>query len=120
MASQLLSDTQGIALEQYLFRVASEEINFVVSDAIINGSGSGQPLGMLNRDHLVELTVDEQDRPAIADDGLECADVAHPVATRAKKLAGGQPAQRRSDNRRDVQAGQPERFGDQAAGIRQG
>ena len=45
---ELLSDVRGIALEQYLFRVASEEINFMVSDAIINGTGSGQPLGILN------------------------------------------------------------------------
>ena len=52
-SDELLSDSQGIALEQYLFRVASEEINFVVSDAILNGTGSGQPLGILNSACLV-------------------------------------------------------------------
>ena len=55
---ELLSDSQGIALEQYLFRVASEEINFVVSDAILNGSGAGQPLGILNSAPLI--TVDKE------------------------------------------------------------
>lgn len=54
-SDELLSDAQGIALEQYLFRVASEEINFVVSDAILNGSGSGQPLGILNSSCLITV-----------------------------------------------------------------
>ena len=54
-SDELLSDSQGIALEQYLFRVASEEINFVVSDAIINGTGAGQPLGVLNSGCLVTV-----------------------------------------------------------------
>jgi HK97 family phage major capsid protein len=46
-SDELLADTQGVALEQYLLRVASEETNFVLGDAIINGSGSGQPQGIL-------------------------------------------------------------------------
>jgi HK97 family phage major capsid protein len=54
-SDELLSDAQGMALEQYLTRVASEEINFVVSDAILNGSGTGQPLGVLNSDALVTV-----------------------------------------------------------------
>ncbi len=57
-SDELLSDAQGMALEQYLTRVAGEEINFVVSDAILNGSGSGQPLGILNSGALV--TVDKE------------------------------------------------------------
>lgn len=36
------------ALEQYLTRAAVEEINFLTSDAIINGNGAGKPLGILN------------------------------------------------------------------------
>ena len=54
-SDELLSDAQGIALDQYLFRVASDEINFVVSDTILNGTGSGQPLGILNSDCLVTV-----------------------------------------------------------------
>jgi HK97 family phage major capsid protein len=47
-SDELLSDVQGMALEQYLLRVATDEINFVVGDAIINGTGAGQPVGLLN------------------------------------------------------------------------
>jgi HK97 family phage major capsid protein len=54
-SDELLGDAHGVALEQYLFRVASEEINFVVSDAIINGTGAGQPLGILNSDCLIAV-----------------------------------------------------------------
>src|SRR5207245_6805009 len=54
-SDELLSDSQGIALEQYLFRVASDEINFVVSDAILNGSGSGQPLGIPDSNCLIAV-----------------------------------------------------------------
>jgi len=54
-SDELLSDSQGVALEQYLFRVASEEINFVVSDAILNGTGAGQPLGILNSTPLITV-----------------------------------------------------------------
>lgn len=46
-SDELLGDTQGMALEQYLIRVATEETNFVVGDSIINGSGAGQPTGIL-------------------------------------------------------------------------
>lgn len=63
-SDELLSDTQGLALEQYLSRVASEEINFVVSDAILNGSGTGQPLGVLESDALV--VVDKETSQAAA------------------------------------------------------
>ncbi len=54
-SDELLSDAQGVALEQYLFRVASEEINFVVSDAILNGSGAGQPAGILGSACLITV-----------------------------------------------------------------
>lgn len=54
-SDELLSDVQGLALEQYLSRVASEEINFVVGDAILNGTGAGQPLGILNSPCLVTV-----------------------------------------------------------------
>jgi HK97 family phage major capsid protein len=35
------------ALNAYLTRAASEEINFLVNDSIINGTGAGQPKGLL-------------------------------------------------------------------------
>ncbi len=54
-SDELLADTQGLALEQYLLRVASEETNFVVGDSIVNGTGAGQPLGMLNSACLITV-----------------------------------------------------------------
>jgi HK97 family phage major capsid protein len=43
----------AVALEQYLSRAAIDEINFNVGDAIINGSGAGKPLGVLNSGSLI-------------------------------------------------------------------
>jgi len=37
----------AVALNQYITRAATEEINFMVNDAIINGTGAGQPKGIL-------------------------------------------------------------------------
>jgi HK97 family phage major capsid protein len=44
-----------IALNQYVTRAATDEINFLVGDAIINGTGAGQPLGILNSGCLVTV-----------------------------------------------------------------
>lgn len=40
-------DDSEIALEQYLGRLVSQEINFVVTDALVRGTGAGQPVGIL-------------------------------------------------------------------------
>jgi len=56
VSDELLSDVQGLALEQYLTRVATDEINFVVGDAIINGTGAGQPAGILGAGCLVTVS----------------------------------------------------------------
>ena len=45
-----------VALEQYLTRAATEEIAFLVNDAIINGTGTGQPLGILASASLISVT----------------------------------------------------------------
>lgn len=44
-----------IALEQFLSRAASATINFNVGDSIVNGDGSGKPLGLLNSTSLVTV-----------------------------------------------------------------
>lgn len=54
-SDELLADVQGMALEQYLLRIASEEISFVVGDAILNGTGAGQPQGILGSSCLVTV-----------------------------------------------------------------
>lgn len=63
-SDELLADTQGVVLEQYLTRVAGDEINFVVSDAIINGTGTGQPQGILGADCLVTVDAEVDQDPA--------------------------------------------------------
>ncbi len=44
-----------VALEQYLTRAATEEINFLVGDAIVNGVGGGQPLGIMKSGSLISV-----------------------------------------------------------------
>ncbi|MCI0680678.1 MAG: phage major capsid protein [Gemmataceae bacterium] len=55
-SDELLADTQGVALEQYLLRVASEETNFVLGDAIINGQGAGKPRGIVEAPCTIVVT----------------------------------------------------------------
>jgi len=43
------------AVEQWLTRAATDEINFMIGDAIINGDGSGKPLGVLGADCTVSV-----------------------------------------------------------------
>jgi HK97 family phage major capsid protein len=53
--TQELIDDGGTALQQYVARKASEEFNFMIGDALINGTGAGQPLGILNAPSLVSV-----------------------------------------------------------------
>jgi len=55
MTDELIEDA-GAALEQYLFRKFGEEIDFVLGDSLINGTGAGQPLGVLNSDCVVSVS----------------------------------------------------------------
>ncbi|MCH7628287.1 MAG: phage major capsid protein [Proteobacteria bacterium] len=43
------------ALSQYVNRAATDEINCLLGDAIIDGTGSGQPLGVLQSGALVSV-----------------------------------------------------------------
>lgn len=43
------------SLGQYVERAATDEINFLTGDAIINGTGAGKPLGILNSGSIVEV-----------------------------------------------------------------
>lgn len=54
LTQELLDDT-GYALQQYVERKASEEFNFMIGDSLINGTGAGQPLGVLNAPSLVSI-----------------------------------------------------------------
>lgn len=46
MTSELLDDNSS-AMEQYMLRAFGDEINFAISDAIIEGTGVGQPQGII-------------------------------------------------------------------------
>lgn len=50
---ELLQDAN--ALEQAIVRGFTEEFNFKLQDAIINGTGAGQPLGILNAGCIVSV-----------------------------------------------------------------
>ncbi len=57
--TQELIDDNGQALEQYVTRKAGEEFNFMIGDAIFNGTGVGQPLGVLNSPSLVSVAKEQ-------------------------------------------------------------
>lgn len=52
LTNELLEDN-AYALEQWVSKKVAEEINFRLGNAIINGTGNGMPLGILNSPALV-------------------------------------------------------------------
>jgi len=54
LTEELIADN-GMALEQYVARKAAEEFEFMIGDALLNGTGAGQPLGILNAPSLVSV-----------------------------------------------------------------
>ena len=52
---ELINDS-AVALNSFLLRKAPEEINFKINDAVVNGNGSGIPLGMLNAGSKITAT----------------------------------------------------------------
>ena len=63
LADELVDDS-GIALEQYVTRKVTQEFNFMVGDAIVEGTGGGQPQGILSSGAL--LTVAKESGQAAA------------------------------------------------------
>jgi HK97 family phage major capsid protein len=53
--TQELIDDGGAALQEYVARKASEEFSFMIGDALINGTGVGQPLGVMNCPSLISI-----------------------------------------------------------------
>lgn len=52
---ELIADS-GTALEQHLFNLFSQEIRFKLGDSLINGTGAGMPLGILNSAATVSVS----------------------------------------------------------------
>ena len=59
---ELLQDAS--ALEAVIMQTFPQEFTFKVEDAIINGTGSGQPLGILNSGAVVQVAKDSGDSSA--------------------------------------------------------
>lgn len=57
LTDELMEDT-GTVLQDYVTRKASEEFEFLIGDALINGTGVGQPLGILNAPSLVSVAAE--------------------------------------------------------------
>jgi HK97 family phage major capsid protein len=57
VTNELLTDS-ATALEQYLGRLVPEELEFKIHDALINGTGAGIPLGLLNDPSLIKIAKD--------------------------------------------------------------
>lgn len=55
LTDELIQDT-GTVLTEYVSRKAAEEFNFMIGDALVNGNGVGQPLGLLNWPSLVVVS----------------------------------------------------------------
>lgn len=55
LTDELVNDT-GVALEQYVARKVSEEFMFLMGNGLVNGTGAGQPLGILNAPGLVAVS----------------------------------------------------------------
>lgn len=54
LTDELMEDT-GSVLQDYVTRKAAEEFEFMIGDALINGTGVGMPLGILNAPSLVSV-----------------------------------------------------------------
>lgn len=54
LTEELMADA-GPAIEAYVNRKSAEEFNFLIGDALINGTGAGMPLGILNSPALLSV-----------------------------------------------------------------
>ena len=57
LTNELVADG-GAALESYVTRKAIEEFNFMLGDSLFNGTGVGQPLGLLNWPSLLSISAE--------------------------------------------------------------
>jgi HK97 family phage major capsid protein len=55
ITSELIEDS-GPAVAQYTQKVFANEINFVVGDSLVNGTGAGMPLGILSADCTLSVS----------------------------------------------------------------
>jgi HK97 family phage major capsid protein len=53
--TEKLLNNSPVALDQYVARAATDEIMFMIGDAILNGSGAGKPKGIMNSGALITV-----------------------------------------------------------------
>src|SRR5690606_37667096 len=63
LTEELIQDA-GAALEQYVSRKVAEEFNFMLGDAVFNGNGTGQPLGIMRSPALLTITKEQSQSPS--------------------------------------------------------
>ena len=80
--TQELIDDAGTAIEQYVTRKAAEEFNFMLGDAVFNGTGVGQPLGIMSAPALVSVAKE-------AGQAADTVVAANIDKMFARKIAGG-------------------------------
>ena len=56
LTDELLQDSTAMA--RYVANAVAEELSFKVVDAILNGTGAGQPLGIITANSLVEIAAE--------------------------------------------------------------
>jgi HK97 family phage major capsid protein len=64
LTDKLLQNSSAAALDRYVTTAAGDEINFLVGDSLVNGTGAGQPLGVMNAPCLI--TVNKETSQAAA------------------------------------------------------
>ncbi len=62
VTDELMEDVTGIALEAELMDLASDEIDFMVSDSLVNGVGDDSPQGLLNANCKIAVARDTSTR----------------------------------------------------------
>ena len=62
LTNELMADGGG-ALESYIVKKAAEEFNFLIGDSLVNGTGAGQPRGLMNWPSLISVAK-ESGQPA--------------------------------------------------------
>lgn len=56
--NEFIEDSSAISVEQFLSKMAEEELNFKIGDGIINSSGTGQMQGVMNAPALITVSAE--------------------------------------------------------------
>ena len=71
----------NISIDDFIGKLAAKEINYKINDAIINGTGAGQPLGILNSNSKIT-------QAAVSGQGAGTIVAANILSMRSRVIAG--------------------------------